>query len=121
MVEHDEEQNKPTSKQQAESNQQGTVQKQETVAQQRDVQAEGTDRDTVEGTIGGRNAAQAATPLGDRDASTERHPEHQIDPMMSRDPKQQHKENKPTVQETEIESPWRRSIRGEEPEVGDQQ
>jgi hypothetical protein len=107
---------------QAEMNRQASVQNQQAAAQQQErEQAERGNRDPVQDTIGGRNASQPETPLGDRDALTERHPEFQIDPMMSRDPKQQRKENESTLQETEIESPWQRSIQGEELDNEDQQ
>jgi len=74
-------------------------------------QAAPDDQETVHGTLGGRHAAMSPTPLGDRDSSRERHPDYHRGPMVSRDPKL-NKETEQPLSETEIESPWRRSVRG---------
>lgn len=49
-------------------------------------QAALADQDNVHGTLDGRNASLPHTPLGDRDARAERHPQYEQGPMVSRDP-----------------------------------
>lgn len=63
--------------------------------------------DPVYDTIGGRNASQQRTVLGDQDAQSERFPLHNEDPMIARNPN-----NDPHLTQTEVESPWRTSIQG---------
>jgi hypothetical protein len=99
---------------QAEINRQEAIEDRQFAAQQQLREQEArANRDPVRYTLGGRNAAQPPTPLGDRDARSERFPDNQTEPMLPRDLQHQPAGNEPTVQETEHESPWRRSIEGE--------
>jgi len=102
--------------------QQAARDQQEALEQQKDMeeqaareQAALADQDIVHGTLGGRNASLPHTPLGDRDARGERHPQYEQGPMVSRDPRLNQKTEQP-LSETEVESPWRRSIQGTSPE-----
>ena len=82
-------------------------------------QAALADQESVHGTLGGRNASLPHTPLGDRDARGERHPQYEQGPMVSRDPRLNQKTEQP-LGETEVESPWRRSLRGAHHEHDDE-
>ena len=64
-------------------------------------------------TLGGRGAATQDTPLSDRDASNQRFPDYQRGPD-STSPK---KALETATEIEKTESPWRRAIRGEEPQV----
>ncbi len=99
--------------QQAARNQHEAMEEQEGQAVRE--QAALADQDLVHGTLGGRNASLPHTPLGDRDARGERHPQYEQGPMVSRDPRLNQKTEQP-LSETEVESPWRRSIQGTSPE-----
>ena len=93
-------------------NQQEALEQQKAMEQQAArEQAARANQDSVHGTLGGRNASMPHTPLGDRDASRDRHPLHEQDPMVTRDPRLNQKTEQP-LSESEIESPWQRSIRG---------
>jgi hypothetical protein len=98
--------------QQAARDQQESLEQQKALEQQAaQEQAARANQDSIHGTIGGRNAAMSPTPLGDRDARRERHPDYQQGPMVTRDPRLNQKTERP-LSETEIESSWQRSIRG---------
>lgn len=97
---------------QAARDQQEALEQQKVMEQQAaQEQAARANQDIVHGTLGGRNAAMPRTPFGDRDASRERHPDYQRGPMITRDPRLNQKTEQP-LSETEIESPWHRSVRG---------
>ena len=97
---------------QAARNQQEALEQQKAMEEQAArEQAALADQDTVHGTLGGRSASLPHTPLGDRDARGERHPQYEQGPMVSRDPSSDQKTEQP-LSETEHESPWRPSIQG---------
>lgn len=101
---------------QAAKNQQAAFEQQKVQEEQAaKEQAALADQDNVHGTLGGRNASLPHTPLGDRDARAERHPQYEQGPMLSSDPHLNQKTQEPLT-ETELESPWKRSIQGTSPE-----
>ncbi len=73
-----------------------------------------TEPHPVYDTIGGRNAAMERASIGDQDARSERFPNHQVDPMMSRDPRHVPSGEEPHVADIELESPWDIAIHGRE-------
>ena len=68
-----------------------------------------TEPHPVYDTIGGRSAAQERTAIGDQDARSERFPQYQEDPMLSRDPAAR-KSQAGAVSDVEQESPWNASM-----------
>jgi hypothetical protein len=106
---------------QAEINRHNALQEQQAAQQQAAIEQEQqAQRDPIHSTIGGRNASVANTAFGDLDARTNRHPEYEQDPMLAREPSQLEDENKPSVKNTELESPWQRAIRGAETHTEEQ-
>ena len=102
---------------QAEIDRQNALREQQAAQQQAAIEREKlAQRDPVQNTIGGRNASIANPSFGDRDARIIRHSGYEQDPMLARDPSQPRSDNKPTVQGTELESPWQRTIRGTDAE-----
>jgi ribosome-associated toxin RatA of RatAB toxin-antitoxin module len=68
--------------------------------------------DSIQGTLGGRNASMERTALGERDARNRRFPHEEEDPMLARTPRSKHDTGSTPVEQIETESPWQKSIRG---------
>ncbi len=112
LLEQTRQKNQAALEQQAVLNREEEQRKQVQLAQEANERGKTSDqRDSTLHTLGGRSAATAEAPLGDRDARNERFPDYHrgpdaISPKKALD-------NGVEIEKTE--SPWRRAIRGEEP------
>jgi ribosome-associated toxin RatA of RatAB toxin-antitoxin module len=69
-------------------------------------------RDPIHDTLGGRGAATERTAAGDRDGFSHRFRGYEQDPMVARYPLKVPDPEQVTEEESKLESPWWRSIRG---------
>lgn len=98
---------------QAEVDHQNALQQQQMAQQQATAEQERlAQRDPTQDIIGGRNPTQPNTALGDLDARTVRHPAYEQEAMLARDPEHAQGDGQASLQETQNESPWQQSIRG---------